>query len=104
MEGTALGRERHSPRSGKRLRQPGEHHEVGVKGNALQAASAKRGEGRGVIRETTGREIPQLAHRDIEHQRRQTDAILYRDPQPYVRARCGTLRGDEVGVEEMLRA
>jgi hypothetical protein len=33
-----LSRERYSPRQGERLRQPGEHHKVGVKLDTCQAA------------------------------------------------------------------
>ncbi len=37
-------RERNGPRSDKRLAQPGEHHEVSVKLDALKATNAEPGE------------------------------------------------------------
>jgi hypothetical protein len=39
-----LRRERNSPRSGERLREPSQHHEISVKADPLQAADTKRGE------------------------------------------------------------
>jgi hypothetical protein len=40
----SLRRERNGPRTSESERQAGEHHEVGMKADALQATSAKRGE------------------------------------------------------------
>lgn len=39
-----LSRQRNSPCASENLRQPSEHYKVSMKGHALQAASAKRGE------------------------------------------------------------
>jgi hypothetical protein len=41
-----LSRERNGSRSGERLRESSEHHEVGVEADALRAASGERGEGK----------------------------------------------------------
>jgi hypothetical protein len=42
MSASDLRRERESPRPSKRLTEPSEHHKVGVKLDALQAAHAQR--------------------------------------------------------------
>jgi hypothetical protein len=44
-----LRRERNGPRSGKCLTQPGEHHQVSVERDPLQAADAKRRESEVVL-------------------------------------------------------